>query len=116
MRKILIKHMRVRAYPIQTFLLLFLFFQVSAVFGQITIVVDQQPLTYVFGQIEKQSKYVFLYDKNVSRTPAVSLTCNNCTIDRLVQLLERETGLEFKISGDQVLVKKKTRKNLNLKI
>lgn len=94
-------------YSLPVILLLFAISQVNHLRAQIAIVIKQESLTNVFNQIEKQSNYVFLYDKDVTNVPAVSLICNNCSIERVVQMLENETGLEFKISGQQILVKKK---------
>jgi TonB-linked SusC/RagA family outer membrane protein len=78
--------------------------------AQINISVKQKSLTAIFNQIEKQSNYVFLYDKAVASSPTISFDCSNCSIERVIQLLEKETNLEFKISGQQVLVKKRTEK------
>ena len=90
-------------------LLLFLnFFQVSKVCAQINVNAKEKPITQIFDQIEKQSKYVFLYDKAVSEIGLVSISCKGCSIDQLIRTLEKETALEFKISGQQILVKKKS--------
>ncbi|ULT27263.1 hypothetical protein KUH03_11195 [Sphingobacterium sp. E70] len=78
--------------------------------AQINIAAKQKSLISVFRQVEKQSKYVFLYDKAVENSPAISFDCANCSIERVIQLLEQQTKLEFKISGQQVLVKKRTTK------
>lgn len=107
MKDFFMKYRDARWYPTVGVLLFLTFFQVSDVLGQISVTAKDKSLTSVFSQIEKQSKYVFLYDKAVSNSPAVSISCNGCSIERLVQALEKETGLEFKISGQQILVKKK---------
>lgn len=78
--------------------------------AQINIAAKQKSLISVFRQVEKQSKYVFLYDKAVENSPAITFDCANCSIERVIQLLEQQTKLEFKISGQQVLVKKRTTK------
>lgn len=110
MKHFFMKYRHLRAYPIQGMLFCLIFFHVGKVLAQINISVKQKSLTSIFNQIEKQSDYVFLYDKAVAGVPAVSLDCSNCSIERLIQLLEKETSLEFKISGQQVLVKKKAEK------
>lgn len=110
MKHFLMKHGQMRMYPIQGILFCLALFQVGVALAQINISVKLKPLTSIFNQIEKQSSYVFLYDKAVASTPAVSIDCANCSIERVIQLLETETKLEFKISGQQVLVKKKTEK------
>lgn len=110
MKHFLMKYRHVRAYPLQAILLILALFQVKAVLAQINVAAKQKSLTSIFNQIEKQSKYVFLYDKAVANTPSISFDCSNCSIERIVQLLERQTKLEFKISGQQILVKKKEEK------
>ncbi|TDQ75393.1 SusC/RagA family TonB-linked outer membrane protein [Sphingobacterium yanglingense] len=110
MKHFFMKYRHLRAYPIQWILLCLAVFQVGMALAQINISAKQKSLTTIFNQIEKQSKYVFLYDKAVASSPAISFDCTNCTIERVIQLLEKETNLEFKISGQQVLVKKKTEK------
>lgn len=110
MKHFLMKYRHVRAYPIQAILLILALFQVKAVLAQINVAAKQKSLTSIFNQIEKQSKYVFLYDKAVANTPSISFDCSNCSIERIVQLLEKQTKLEFKISGQQILVKKKEEK------
>lgn len=90
--------------------LLFIFLlcsQARTLVAQINVAIKQKPLTSVFNQIEKQSKYVFLYDKEVANTAALSISCTNCSIERVVELLETQTNLEFKIAGEQILVKRK---------
>ncbi|ERJ57867.1 hypothetical protein M472_16285 [Sphingobacterium paucimobilis HER1398] len=105
------KYRHWRAYPIHWVLLCLAVFHVGVVLAQINISVRQKSLPGIFSQIEKQSNYVFLYDKAVAAVPAISIDCTNCSIERLIQLLEKETKLEFKLSGQQVLVKKKTEKS-----
>ncbi len=107
MKHFFMKYRHLRAYPIQWILLCLAVFQVGVALAQINISAKQKSLTTIFNQIEKQSSYVFLYDKAVAAVPAVTIDCSNCSIDRLIQLLEKETKLEFKVSGQQVLVKKK---------
>ncbi|MDR2284687.1 MAG: SusC/RagA family TonB-linked outer membrane protein [Sphingobacterium sp.] len=110
MKHLFMKYRHVRKYPIKTILLCLAIFQVGMALAQINISVKQKSLTAIFNQIEKQSNYVFLYDKAVASSPTISFDCSNCSIERVIQLLEKETNLEFKISGQQVLVKKRTEK------
>ncbi|WP_140938524.1 SusC/RagA family TonB-linked outer membrane protein [Sphingobacterium lumbrici] len=107
MKHFFMKYRRMRAYPLQTILLLLSFFQFKIALAQINIVAKQKSLTVIFNQIEKQSEYVFLYDKAIANTPALSIDCNDCSIEHVIQLLEKQTKLEFKISGQQILVKLK---------
>jgi len=82
----------------------------GAAFSQITLFVKNQSITQVFNRIEKQSDYIFLYDNAVKSTPAVSLDCEDCSIQQVIDRLEKVTDLEFKVSDKQILVKKKAAK------
>ena len=81
--------------------------QVQFAFAQITLSGKPRNLPAIFKTIEEQSKYVFLYDRDIVGLPAVDIHCNDCPINDVIRLLEQETGLEFKISEEQILVKKK---------
>lgn len=79
---------------------------IQASFAQINMVAKDKSLASIFKQIEEQSDYIFLYEKEVVQVPAINFNCNGCSIDRVIQLLAKETKLEFKISGKQILVKR----------
>lgn len=78
--------------------------------GQIRVPAGEKSIVSIFNQIEKQTNYVFLYDKEITRIPPFQFVCDNCPLDRIIRELESKTNLVFKISGQQILVKKRTEK------
>src|SRR5690606_29921086 len=96
-----------RKYKLYSPLVFLIFCQFQFAFAQITLSGKPRNLTAVFKAIEQQSKYVFLYDRDIVLMPAVDIRCQNCPIGDIIHLLETETNLEFKVSGEQILVKKK---------
>nr|WP_308662484.1 TonB-dependent receptor [uncultured Alistipes sp.] len=68
----------------------------------------------VVNEIEKQSRYLFLFNKDIdSRRIIVSVHAENQTITQILPALFKDTGLNYTIEGMSILVTKKSEKSEN---
>ena len=68
----------------------------------------------VVNEIEKQSRYLFLFNKDIdSRRIIVSVNAENQTITQILPALFKDTGLNYTIEGMSILVTKKSEKSEN---
>lgn len=60
----------------------------------------------VLDYIEKNSKYVFIYSENVQKTltDKVSISVSDRKIDTILSELSKKTGLNYKMSGRQIII------------
>lgn len=95
----------IRKYLFRFSLLVLMFSQIQHAAAQIKIAAGSQNLTTLFRAIERQSGYFFLYDMAAARATKVNINCADCSIHEVVQQLEQQTSLVFRISDKQILVK-----------
>src|ERR1700734_2479648 len=77
-----------------------------AAHGQITLKEKHAPLEKVLGDIEKQTKYVFLYDPDSVKTKPISIELKNATLQETLEKCLRGGQVEFTVVGNNVLLKK----------
>ena len=77
--------------------------------ARFTIHMENVPMEQVVNEIEKQSRYLFLFNKDIdSRRIIVSVNAENQTITQILPGLFEGTGLDYTIEGMSILVTKKT--------
>jgi hypothetical protein len=79
----------------------------SAGRGQITLHEKDAPLETVLSVIEKQSRYVFLYDPDIIKVGVVTIDIKNATIREVLEKIFKDLPIEFTIVGNNVLLKRK---------
>lgn len=74
----------------------------------ITLKQKNAPIGIILKSIEKQSNYVFLYDKTeLSRSEHISIDVKEATIDRVLELCLKDQPLTYKIFDRTIVLKKK---------
>ena len=82
--------------------------------ARFTIHLDNVPMEQVVNEIEAQSRYLFLFNKDIdSRRIIVSVNAENQTITQILPALFKDTGLNYTIEGMSILVTKKSEKSEN---
>ncbi len=79
----------------------------SAVYGQITLREKNAPLEKVLTDIEKQTKYVFLYDPDALKAPPVTISIKNANLEKTLGQLFDNLPIEFTVVDNNVLLKAK---------
>ena len=78
--------------------------------ARFTIHMDNVPMEQVVNEIEKQSRYLFLFNKDIdSRRIIVSVHAENQTITQILPVLFKDTELDYTIEGMSILVTKKAK-------
>lgn len=76
--------------------------------ARFTIHMENVPMEQVVNEIEKQSRYLFLFNKDIdSRRIIVSVDAENQTITQILPALFKDTELDYTIEGMSILVTKK---------
>lgn len=84
--------------------------------GTISISVKNKTVKEAFQEIEKQSKFVFVYNSEaVNLNQKVSVEANGETIRSVMNKLLKETNLNYEISDRQIAVFNKANKKENVK-
>lgn len=73
---------------------------------QITLKEKNAPLEKVLLAIEKQSKYVFLYDPDEVRTVTITIDIKNATLRTTLEKCFKDLPIEFMIIGNNILLKR----------
>ena len=82
--------------------------------ARFTIHLERVPMEQVVNEIEKQSRYLFLFNKDIdSRRIIVSVHAENQTITQILPVLFKDTGLDYTIEGMSILVTKKSDESEN---
>ena len=82
--------------------------------ARFTIHLDNVPMEQVVNEIEAQSRYLFLFNKDIdSRRIIVSVHAENQNITQILPALFKDTGLNYTIEGMSVLVTKRSEKPEN---
>lgn len=78
--------------------------------ARFTIHMENVPMEQVVHEIEKQSRYLFLFNKDIdSRRIIVSVHAENQTITQILPVLFKDTELDYTIEGMSILVTKKAK-------
>ncbi len=78
--------------------------------ARFTIHLEKVPMEQVVNEIEKQSRYLFLFNKDIdSRRIIVSVHADNQTITQILPVLFKDTELDYTIEGMSILVTKKAK-------
>lgn len=93
-------------------LIIVLVHTVSAGYGQITLKEKNASLERVLAAIEKQSKYVFLYDPDDLKMGPITIAIKNATIQETLEKVFKGLPIEFTVVGNNVLIKKKRSENV----
>lgn len=82
--------------------------------ARFTIHLENVPMEQVVNEIEAQSRYLFLFNKDIdSRRIIVSVHAENQTITQILPALFKDTGLDYAIEGMSILVTKKSDESEN---
>lgn len=74
---------------------------------RLSIHLDNVPMERVVNEIEKQSRYLFLFDKDIdSKRITVSVNADNKTVPDILPILFKGTALDYTIEGMNILVTK----------
>lgn len=76
-------------------------------YGQITLKEKNAPLEKILAAIEKQTKYVFLYDPDDVKDLTVTIDVKNATLKETLERCFKGLPIEFTVVGNNVLLKKK---------
>jgi TonB-linked SusC/RagA family outer membrane protein len=79
----------------------------SAGRSQITLNEKNAPLEKVLAAIEKQTKYVFLYDPDDLKMVTITIYVKNATLQETLEKCFKGLPIEFTVVGNNVLLKKK---------
>lgn len=60
----------------------------------------------IIGEVEKQSRYTFVFDNSLSLNEVVSLNQKNLPLNQLLDKVFVENGLSYEIIGNQIIIKK----------
>jgi hypothetical protein len=81
--------------------------------GQITLKEKNASLEKIIAAIEKQTKYVFLYDPEEMKTITISINVKNATLKETLDKCFKGLPIEYTIIGNNVLLKKIHSQDLN---
>lgn len=82
--------------------------------GDITIKVSNKPIREVLPLIEKQSKYIFVYNsKTINLDKKVSIDITSSSINEIMGILLKNTSLTHEVSDRQVLIYSKNESKQN---
>ena len=87
------------------------FISINAYAQKITVDFDKQPLKSVIQAIEKQSGHTFSYSNNLIENKIVSIHVKDATLKSVLHKIEAETGLEYKIMSDDLIVVSAKKRN-----
>ena len=76
-------------------------------YGQITLKEKNVPLEKVLATIEKQTKYVFLYDPEDLKVGPITIDVKNATLKETIEKCFRGMLIEWTVVGNNVLIKKR---------
>jgi hypothetical protein len=79
----------------------------SAGWGQITLKENKAPLEKVLADIERQTKYVFLYVPDELKMGPITVEVKNATLQETLGKCFKGEPIEFTVVGNNVLLKKK---------
>lgn len=75
--------------------------------ARLTIHLDRVPIERVVNEIEQQSRYLFLFNKDIDSTQiTVSVDATDKTVPDILPLMFDGTGLDYTIEGRNILVTK----------
>ncbi len=75
--------------------------------AQVTIRVTDTPLEQVLNAIEKQTTYLFVYDKSVDVTRRVSIDVNNAPLKGVLNTLFQSTDIQYAVENTSIVLSQK---------
>ena len=94
--------------------LLLLFTFPYAVYAQevpVTIKVKDAPVRNVMSQIEKQTKYLFVYTDDVNVDVPVTVDVKSAALGSVLKTVFANTGISYRISGTNIILSRQDSKN-----
>lgn len=86
--------------------------------NKVTVSIREQdvPLKKLISEIERQTRYLFLYTDDIDVERIMSVTAENETLDTVLDRMFRNTDIEYKITVSNIVLSKKevTRKPLTV--
>lgn len=79
----------------------------SGGYGQITLKAKKAPLERVLSDIEKQTRYVFLYDPDDLKVGLITVEVKNAGLQETLGKIFKGMPIEWNVVGNNVLLKKK---------
>jgi TonB-dependent starch-binding outer membrane protein SusC len=77
--------------------------------GRITLRARNEKLTSIFQKIEKLTSFVFVYSSDdINGVQNISIECKNAEIGDVINLLTKQTGFEFEVINDKIIVRTKS--------
>lgn len=74
---------------------------------KMTIKITNKPLIALFNEIENNSEFHFFYDTNeVDVSRKVSLSVNNSTIDKILDIVFKDSGIEYETRDPYIILSK----------
>jgi hypothetical protein len=89
-------------------LVIALAFVCPGAYGQITLSQKNAPLEKVLSAIEKQTRFVFLYDPDDLRIGPITIDVKNASLQETLEKCFKGKPIEWTVMGNNVLLKKKT--------
>lgn len=74
---------------------------------KITLKEVEAPLEKVLAEIEKQSRYVFLYDADELKMIIITINVKNATVKETLEKCFKGLPVAFTVIGNNILLKKK---------
>lgn len=72
--------------------------------ARVTIDMRQVKMERVMAEIEKQTQYLFIYDKSLDIDHTVSVVADNLPVSDALTQMVRGTGLAYEINGSNIIL------------
>lgn len=73
----------------------------------VTVSLSNATLSEFLGTIEKQTGYTFMYDDSVNENFRFSINEHQKSLDQILKLAFQSKNIEYVITGNQIILKKK---------
>ena len=88
---------------------------VRAQAGRVTIDMQQVKMTQIMDEIEKQTKFLFIYDKNISVDRTASVQVREQPVAEALAQMLAGTDLTYEINSSNIILSKRSAGKRNLK-
>ena len=99
-----------------TVLILCFFLSTTKGFNQVTLDVNQEPLTKVLQSVKKQSGYFFIYDERDLKNEKITVKMTNATLEETLTLCFKSIPFSYKIIEKNVVITRKESVSANLPV
>ena len=72
--------------------------------ARVTIDLRQVKMERVMNEIEKQTRYLFIYDKSLNIDHTVSVVADNLPVTEALGQMVRGTGISYEIKGSNIIL------------